>query len=130
MHSGTIGNHTPNPFSQTIQSHQPNLIDLQNQLTITNKVKCSLEAEVISLKKTLIQSKDKFAEELQAASDQLLTLQQRLKRFESDHPITLTENKSLKKQLDQLRNQHKSLAKGATDELDGKKKDRSALAKN
>lgn len=45
------------------------MIDLQNQLAITNKVKNSLEAEVIALKKTIFSTKDQYSEELKATVD-------------------------------------------------------------
>ena len=41
-----------------------NLIDLQNQLTITTKVKNSLEKELVSLKKTLFNTKNQYRDEL------------------------------------------------------------------
>ena len=51
-----------NPFLETANYGDGlnNFIDLQNQLTITQKVKASLEQELVTLKKTLFESKNQF----------------------------------------------------------------------
>ena len=60
----------PNPFLDTNNLMQQTSLDLQSQLGITQQVKTSLEKELVSLKRTLFDSKNQYRNELNELTNQ------------------------------------------------------------
>jgi len=83
---------------------------LQNELTITAKVKNSLEKQLVSLKKTLFNTKNQYRDELTSLTARNQKLELQIQKLDSEVPAFKSENEKLLKQLESLKNQHKSLA--------------------
>ena len=83
---------------------------MQNELTITAKVKNSLEKELVSLKKTLFNTKNQYRDELTSLTARNQKLELQIQKLDGEVPAVKSENEKLLKQLESLKNQHKSLA--------------------